>query len=146
MRTLITIILVAFSFLFGSAQEKEEKPPVRDGKYYEYWDKDSTRISACGHFCNGKPCKKWKYFHYNGKRRMKSKYGDRIKLKYYRENGRRSEKGYAVLDRSSKAIHFYWQGKWKYYNKKGRLYRVVLFEKGEELKVISGPEEPYYFE
>lgn len=137
--------------LSSPAQEgKKEKRPCescpKHQKYYEYWDSDSTILNARGHYCYGIPCKTWRYYHQNGKRRMKVKYGNRLKIKYYRESGRLEKKGYARLDLNEKDIHFFWHGRWKYYDDKRKLYRIAIYREGEETELIKGPEYPLYFE
>ena len=148
--TIISVILLLFPH-DAEAQLFKKKyvsnsNTLRTGPYYEYWDKDSVYLSAKGHFCNDSPCKTWKYYWKDGTRRMKVKYRDTLKIKYYRESGRLDQKGYAILDLDSKMIHFYWQGIWKFYDKKRRLYRKALFENGNEVMVLYGPEDPIYYE
>jgi len=77
---------------------------------------------------------------------MKVKYRDNLKIKYYRDSGKLDQKGYAILDLDSEVIHFYWHGIWKYYDDKRKLYRIALYENGEEKEVLKGPEDPIYFE
>lgn len=77
---------------------------------------------------------------------MKVKYRDRLKIKYYRENGQLEKKGYAMLDLDKEAIHFYWQGRWKYFDDRRHIYRIALYENGMEALLITGPEDPIYFE
>ena len=115
-------------------------------KYYEFWDKDSTTLSAKGHYCRDHPCKTWKYYHSDGTMRMKVKYRERLKIKYYTKLGKLNQKGYAILDLNTEKIHFYWHGIWKYYDNKRKLYRIALYENGVEVKVLSGPENSIYFE
>lgn len=126
--------------------KKQESDSLKNGVHYEYWDKDSTFLSARGHFRHGRPCKTWKYYHKSGKRRMKVKYRDRLKIKYYRDSGKLDQKGYAILDLDSEVIHFYWHGIWKYYDDKRKLYRIALYQNGEEVEVLKGPTDPIYFE
>jgi antitoxin component YwqK of YwqJK toxin-antitoxin module len=115
-------------------------------KYYEYWDEDSTIINARGHYCHGLPCKTWRYYHQNGKRRMKVKYGKKLKIKYFRDNGRLEKKGYARWDLNKADVHFYWHGRWKYFDDKRKLYRIAIYQYGEETELVQGPEYPLYFE
>ncbi len=78
--------------------------------------------------------------------RMKVKYRERLKIKYYTKLGKLNQKGYTMLDLNTEKIHFYWHGIWKYYDDKRKLYRIALYENGAEVKVLSGPEDPLYFE
>ena len=127
-------------------QKVNKNDSLRNGRYYEYWDKDSGRISARGYFINGRPAKTWKYFHSDGTRRMKVKYRDKLKIKYYSPNGTLEQKGYAVLDFNEKDIHFYWDGIWKYFDPKRKLYRIAIYKMGEEKEVAFGPEDPIFFD
>jgi hypothetical protein len=114
--------------------------------YYEYWDADSTIMNAKGYYCHGLPCKTWRYYHKNGKKRMKVKYGKTLKVKYFRDSGKLEKKGSARLDFSTSDIHFYWHGRWKYFDNRRRLYRVAIYTNGEETRLVKGPEYPLYFE
>ena len=122
-----------------------EKPGLRNGKYFEYWDADSSRISARGYFDQGRPSKTWKYYHQDGTRRMKVKYREKLKIKYYSQKGTLEKKGHAVLDLDPERIHFYWDGIWKYYDPRRKLYRISMFNMGAETLVIFGPEDPIFF-
>jgi hypothetical protein len=77
---------------------------------------------------------------------MKVKYRKRMKIKYYRDNGQLEKKGYAILDLDKEALHFYWQGMWKYFNDHRKLYRIALYQDGNEVELIMGPEDPIYYE
>lgn len=143
-----------FSVLFvctAFAQENEreayycESCPKRM-IYFEYWDKDSTTVNAKGYYCHGLPCKTWRYYHKNGQKRMKIKYRKHLKVKYYRENGKLEKKGRARIDFNAEDIHFYWHGLWKYFDNKRRLYRIAIYQNGEEIELLKGPEYPLYFE
>ena len=115
---------------------------LRIGKWIEYWDNAHEHISASGRFVNGDPVGKWKYYHYDGKRRLKFKYqNDRIKVKYYHESGRLDHKGWARIEYTEKEIHYFWEGLWKYYSPKGKLIRIALYEGGEEKEVLFSHEQ-----
>lgn len=77
---------------------------------------------------------------------MKVKYRKRLKIKYYRDNGQLEKKGYAMLDLDKKDLHFYWHGRWKYFNDHRNLYRIALYQDGNEVELIMGPEDPIYYE
>jgi antitoxin component YwqK of YwqJK toxin-antitoxin module len=144
-------LLISFPALQLNAQLfRKEKTSVdktlKHHKHFEYWDDDSTTVATKGHYCNNIPCKTWKYYHSNGVLRLKVKYADRIKIKYFSTDRRLEQKGYAILDSDPGGVHFYWQGIWKYYNEKRKLYRVARFDKGEEAEVIFGPAKAIYFE
>lgn len=140
------IPFMAGAQLLGRHKAKvTENDSLRNGRYYEYWDFDTTKISAKGHFLNGLPVKTWKYYYKDGTRRMKVKYRENLRIKYYSPAGKLEQKGYAILAFEPEQIHFYWDGIWKYYNPKRKLYRIALYKNGEEISVIYGPEDPVYF-
>ena len=118
---------------------------LRNGKYIDFWDADSGQINTKGYFYNNRPVKTWKYYYSDGTRRMKVKYHDKLKIKYYSPTGILEQKGYAVLDINSETIHFFWDGIWKYYKPRRKLYRIATFKMGEETAVIFGPEDPVYW-
>jgi antitoxin component YwqK of YwqJK toxin-antitoxin module len=152
MRLIIYTILFALLIPISAQSQlfrkhkKAEYDTLRNGRYYEYWDKENTILSAKGHFSQDSPCKTWKYYHKDGTRRMKVKYRDQLKIKYYTDSGRLDQKGHAVLDLDAKYIHYYWIGPWRFYDSKRKLYRIALFENGNEVKVLYGPEDPIYEE
>ncbi len=152
MKSIILLVCALFIFsLQADAQLFKKKkrsadPQPRHLKYYDYWDADSTILNTKGHFCDGMACKTWRYYHQNGKKRMKVKYSKRLKIKYYKETGQLDKKGYAMLDVDPANIHFYWHGTWKYFDDRRRLYRIALFENGIETKILVGPEDPVFYE
>ena len=150
-KIILLSLIILFSVLTAKAQlfrkhQSDTLQTSKTKKYYEFWDKDSTSLSAKGKFCQGAPCKTWRYYYKDGTRRKKVKYGERLKIKNYFQNGRLETKGYAILVLDAERIHFYWTGPWKYYDKKRKLYRIALYENGQEVEVIMGPEDPVYFE
>jgi len=56
-------------------------------------------------------------------------------VKYYDESRALEQKGWAVIDYNEIDTHYYWQGKWKYYNDKRKLFKVSYYENGEEVAV-----------
>ncbi len=143
MKRLTIILLLLLSVAMVNAQFFKKKinqfddEGLREGKWIEYWDKDQQHISARGSFKYGDQIGKWKYFHYEGKRRLKFKYqANRIKVKYYYESGRLDHKGWARIENSEKELHYFWEGIWKYYSPKGKLIRIALYENGEEKEIL----------
>ena len=88
-------------------------------------------------FKNDKEFKSKEYY-LNGKMRLKMKWhGERIKIKYYDTNRKIEQKGWAIFDLSKEDIHFYWHGKWKYFNDRRKLIKVCLYQNGEMVKKIN---------
>ena len=57
--------------------------------------------------------------------------GKRIKMKYYDIERKIEQKGWATIDSNKKNIHFYWHGKWKYFDDRRKLIKVCLYQNGE---------------
>lgn len=141
-------ILLLFSLPADAQLFKKNKKQdsLRSGKYIEYGYEDTTVVVTKGRFKDGRPCKTWKYYYEDGIIRMKIKYRDRLKIKYYTQSGRLNQKGYAMLDFNAADTHFYWHGIWKYYDDRRKLYRIAIYENGAEVKLLKGPEDPIYYE
>jgi hypothetical protein len=54
----------------------------------------------------------------------------RIKIKSFDEQGKLQRKGWAKIDFNEDDLHFYWVGRWKFYNNKHRLTGISIYEKG----------------
>ena len=139
---LFTIIFV-FSSISLSAQwfkrniNKYDDAGKRKGLWIEYWSEDKKIPMSKVWFKNDKEYKS-KEYHPNGKMRLKMKwYAERIKIKYYDLNRKIEQKGWAIFDRNKKDIHFYWHGKWKYYNDRRKLIKVCLYQNGEMTEKIN---------
>ena len=115
----------------------------RHGKWVEYWDKNQKDISGRGRYIHGKPTGKWLYFHYNGQRRLKCKYkkANTLTIKYYDIFGQIEQKGNARIEFNEEGIHYFWEGKWKFYDTRHKIIRVSEFSKGEESRIIFSLEE-----
>jgi antitoxin component YwqK of YwqJK toxin-antitoxin module len=54
-------------------------------------------------------------------------------VKFYYPNGKVSSKGHTQMDIMAKDVHWYYSGRWMYYNEHGRLTATKTFEKGTEI-------------
>ena len=106
---------------------------LRTGLWKTYWDDQEKTPMSIGHFTKGRETGVCKEYHPNGNLRLKSRYqGNRIRMKYYSEDRKLERKGWAIIDYSSAEIHFYWHGKWKYFDNQHRLSKTSIFENGKE--------------
>lgn len=145
----IPLVIILLFTIPAEAQlfkKNKKQDSLKSGRIIEYGGDDSTTIVTRGRFKNGRPCKTWKYYWDDGTMRMKIKYHDRLKIKYYTTSGRLDQKGYAMLDFNAADTHFYWHGRWKYYDDRRKLYRIALYQDGAEVEVLKGPEDPIFYE
>lgn len=133
---LIALFLIAFGLraqLFKKKINQYDKDGLRTGLWKTYWDDDEKIPMSIGHFEKGRETGICKEFLPDGTIRLKSRYhGNKIRMKYYNEDRRLEKKGWALIDYSSKDIHFYWHGKWKYFEGRHHLVKTSIYTNGEE--------------
>ena len=131
---LVFILLPVFTTaqLFHRKVNRYDENGKRTGLWVNYWDVEKKIPMTKNHFKDDRETGVCKEYHNNGRLRLKFRYyKDRIRVKYYDENRRLEQKGWAVIDFTEKDIHYYWHGKWKFFNKNRKLLRVALYRNGE---------------
>jgi antitoxin component YwqK of YwqJK toxin-antitoxin module len=99
-------------------EDEEEKKLVSSRVHY----KEGYETGVCKHYySNGNIRLKWRY------------YQNRIRAKYYSEDRQIEQKGWSKIDWSEKQIHYYWHGKWKFFDDHRKLIRVGFYQNGEEI-------------
>ena len=108
---------------------------LKTGKWITYWD-DAKRIPMSKeHYEKGREVGVSKAYHQNGNLRLKFRYrGDRIRVKYFTIDRKLDQKGFAQIEFNKDDVHYYWHGKWKFYDEKRKLNRVSFYENGEEVE------------
>jgi hypothetical protein len=109
----------------------------REGKWITIDTLDSIYI-AKGKYRMDNEIRTWKYF-YNGKMVRKEKYKKRgvCKTKFYLSNGKIMKKGSTKLESNSKEDHWYYYGKWYFYNANGKLDSIKTYEKESIANVLK---------
>jgi antitoxin component YwqK of YwqJK toxin-antitoxin module len=108
------------------------------GQWIYYHDRDNNVVQSRGRFKNGIPVGRWTEYNPDGTINAKIRYfKNKAREKRYNPDGTLDKKGWSKLVlENPEEIHYYWDGKWRMYNDKGRTERVVLFRKGEVVRVI----------
>ncbi|MBK6447111.1 MAG: hypothetical protein IPF81_17960 [Bacteroidetes bacterium] len=140
--TFIPILLTVFAAKadawFLQPKRNQLKNGVRHGYWVIYADSAKTILESRGHYRNGHETGTWKYYHENGKLRKIERFSkQRIRTKYFYENGKRKSAGNAMLRIEGESLHYFYQGPWKYYNEDGVLKSIVIYERGEEIKTLT---------
>jgi len=135
---LLLLFIVLSSFSFGQFLQSKinllNDNGSREGLWIEYYDKENNIISSKIRYKNGYQTGKCTFYHPNGQRRLKwHYYNNRIRAKYYFENGRLDQKGWSKIDYSGQDTHYYWHGKWKFFDDHRKLIRVGFYQNGEEI-------------
>lgn len=86
--------------------------------------------STKGRYHNGQEVGKWKHF-YNGKLVRKEKFNKNgiCKNVFYHSNGKIMKKGNVKLESNIDEDHWYYFGKWKFYDKEGKLDSIKIYKK-----------------
>lgn len=138
----VFFLCFVFSVFLSDLQAQHRKKKTNQyvngiphGLWMMYIDSNQTRLECKGHYTLGRETGTWKYFHENGKMRKKEVFRKSgIRSEFYYENGKRKSKGIAILEPDQNNLHYYFQGKWKYYNEQGKLSSIVYYEHGEEVR------------
>jgi antitoxin component YwqK of YwqJK toxin-antitoxin module len=132
----LIILLVLFPLL-SSAQFYKKKINQLDenqkkiGLWKTYWDKEETIPMTSYHFINGHETGVCKEYNSKGKIRLKFRYDKtRIRVKYYYENRKLEKKGWAKWDITEVEMHYYWEGKWKFFNEDRKLKEIIYYKNG----------------
>lgn len=126
----IYLLLIAFLFSCKPKQLNQKVNKQREGHWIENYCQDSTNYKSVGRYHNGEPIKKWTYY-LNGKRIKKENYSSSYcKTKNYFKNGKVESKGKTKITTDSEQTHWFYSGKWKYYNEKGKLILIRKYDNG----------------
>jgi hypothetical protein len=128
---LITLFLFLTALLFSQKINKNNKHGKRVGKWVVYLDSAKKIKSFEGRFRNGRPVGKALYYTIDGvlERREITRFG-KLRTTLYYANGIKSMKGEARIDDLPDRIHYYFYGRWKFYDEEGKLIRYSFYEKG----------------
>ncbi len=107
----------------------------RQGRWITWQDSARRLPSSKCWFKNGLEYRTTRYYHPNGKVRLKLHFrGDSIiRVKYIDSTGHVTQKGWALRIYTQKEIRYCWDGEWKFYNEKHKLERKAIYRKGEEV-------------
>lgn len=106
------------------------------GKWVYYIN---NKPQSYGRYNDGTPVGTWVIYNTDGSKCVKRKYfRNKTREKWYHKNGKIEAKGWSklVLD-DPVEINYFWEGKWKFFDEKGRLNKVSVYIKGEESKILK---------
>lgn len=144
-RTLPTKGLTIFLFLLlpfaGNSQLFQRKinqidnKGRRQGQWITWQDSVRHIPSSKSWFRDGKEYRTTRYYHANGRTRLKLRYhGDSlITISYYDTSGKLTDRGGALRLYTDTEIRYCWDGEWKQYNRHHRVINRQFYRKGEEV-------------
>ncbi|PRY53067.1 hypothetical protein B0I27_10474 [Arcticibacter pallidicorallinus] len=123
--------LIVLCLLTASCRTNQFKDNLRHGRWVY---KDSTSndlLISKGRYRGGNEIGKWKHYNNGVLFRLEKFKGDRAKVVNYYPDQTVESLGTTGLDRSAEMIHWYYDGKWKFYSEDGKLDSIKIFNKGE---------------
>ena len=140
MKKIVFLAIIAICYM-GSLQAQLFKKKInqygedkkRTGWWISYWDDEEKIFMSKVKFEAGEEIATSKEYYQNGNIRLKFRYQKtRTRVKYYSEDRKLEQKGWSVLEYNKKDTHYYWHGKWKFYNEKRKLVRTAIYQNGAE--------------
>jgi hypothetical protein len=121
--------LLCKSVIGRSQPNKLNKNLQRTGKWITYNDSLKTIKSFEGLFRKGNPVGISIYY-FNGKiNRIEKKRFRKLKTSLYYADGKIKANGSAGLVNGDSLMHYFFYGKWKYFDENGKLFKYVYFDK-----------------
>lgn len=115
-------------------KNRYDKKGRQHGKWVVFWDDSLKNEMTVGKYRHGNPVGKWTYFSPLGRVQKKEIHRrKKIKIWFYHPNQQLESKGRAYIVNEKDGLHFYFQGKWKYYNDAGRLIKITTYYKGQNI-------------
>jgi antitoxin component YwqK of YwqJK toxin-antitoxin module len=133
---LITSALILITSIWSCKTKiNQTKNNLQVGKWITTDTLDYLYITK-GRYRKGKPKGTWVYI-YNGKIDRKEKYRKgKCLTTFYHKNGKILRKGYTKLDENKEESHWYYSGKWNYFDENGQPTRTNFYEKGKLIDSI----------
>ena len=133
--SLLIVVFTMFSFQSCKTKTNQVKNNLQEGMWITVDTFDYPYISK-GKYHKGKQIGSWKYI-YNGKLDRKEKYKkNKCFTRFYYPNGKVKQQGYTKLDNIENNAHWYYFGKWNYYDERGKLNRINTYDKGKIIDSI----------
>lgn len=123
---------------FNLPVNRMDKKGNRIGRWEYYFDEAKKQPDQMGRFKRGEQCGRWAYYSREGSLIKKEKYNLRkntVKTRIYK-NGKLHRKGTAIMTEESEGIHYYWEGKWKCYDEKGKFEKTLVYRKGKIVNTL----------
>lgn len=131
---LILLIFCQLSIAQKKTINKFDDKLQRHGRWEFYSDDANTKITSKGKFKHGDPIKIWLYYRADGSLEKKEKttfFKKKIKTTFYHPNGKVYRKGKAKMVDEPDGVHYYWYGKWKYYDDNGKPTKIETYIMGK---------------
>ncbi len=125
MNRILALLLLS---VFVSCKTNQRINKQKQGIWIENIVLDSVTYKSKGRFRDNNEIGKWQHFE-NGKRVKKEIYKNNYTIKtLYHPNGKIASKGRTKTNSNVKMLHWFYDGIWKFYNEKGQLIKIKIYE------------------
>jgi antitoxin component YwqK of YwqJK toxin-antitoxin module len=91
-------------------------------------------LMAYGEYRDGQEHGKWVHLDPEGRTWVTYRYGTKkIRVKYYYASGKLERKGWARMEQEPQGPHFYWHGRWVYFDPEGGRDTTIQYRYGAPL-------------
>lgn len=135
-RVSFSLILCLLSIsLLSQRTNRFNKHGQRQGRWIVYTDTSKTLKLVEGRYRNGNAVGKFYYYTMQGvlERKETSRF-KKLRTTFYYPNGTVRLKGKARIENTPEKIHYFFYGKWRYYNEEGKLLKYCYYESGKLLR------------
>lgn len=134
---LILLLCIYSTCYFAQHHNRLDRKGRRTGKWITYTDSCKARKLTEGRYRKGEPVGRFYYYTMEGvlERREQTRFKTLRTTLYYPDKKVRF-KGKARIDNEADRIHYYFFGKWKYYDENGRLLKYCYYEKGKLVRTV----------
>lgn len=131
---ILLILLCRIDLIYSQTLNRYNKMGQRTGRWVTYEDSSKTIRSFKGKYRKGNPVGTCHYYYNNHIEKIEKNRHRKIKTTFYYPNGIINSKGIAKLDNSDSSLHYYFYGRWKYFDEKGKLMKCIYYKKGQIIK------------
>jgi antitoxin component YwqK of YwqJK toxin-antitoxin module len=122
----IFVLIISILFLSCNAKINQTKQGKEHGKWIIKSDNDLWK----GRYRDGAEIGTWKSFT-NGRLYKKERFRKNASyIVFYYSNGKIKSCGKANMISNEQEIHWFYNGKWNYYNENGELIETKVYDKG----------------
>lgn len=126
--------LLSLLILLIGCKTNQTKNNLREGLWIETVELSNTiTIKSKGRYKKGEPVKTWKYYKNNLIEKKEKYKGDMSYITFYYENGKKQSEGKTKFVIAEKETHWFYTGKWFFYDESGKLNSIKYYENGEKI-------------
>ncbi|SNR95125.1 hypothetical protein [Flavobacterium sp. ov086] len=132
-------VIIIINLLGCKSKTNQIKDHQREGKWVSIDTLDYIYITK-GKYHKGIEVGTWRHY-YNQKMIKKEKYHKGSSyIKYYYPNGKIIKRGHTKSDSNEIEDHWYYYGKWYFYNEKGKLDSIKTYKKESVTDSVKAPQ------